>query len=109
MIHGDTKVKLNSPRPPSTLGTMGLASWILAGLLAGLAAQAVKTYGPPGGCFGNAILGILGALSGGILATFLGFGGLLAFDGRSVATALLGALVLLLVGRLLRRPGSGGD
>ncbi|HEV7518479.1 MAG TPA: GlsB/YeaQ/YmgE family stress response membrane protein [Thermoanaerobaculia bacterium] len=82
---------------------MGIAAWIVVGLLAGLAARWVRVLGEPGGCFGSVLLGVVGALAGGALATFLGFGGLLALDGRSVVTALLGAILALLLGRLARR------
>ena len=82
---------------------MGIAAWIVVGLLAGLADRWVRVLGRPGGCFGSFFLGVVGALAGGALATWLGFGGLLAFDGRSVVTALLGAILALLLGRLARR------
>ena len=82
---------------------MGIATWILVGLVAGLGSLRVRAGGEPGGCFGSVVLGIGGALAGGALATWLGFGGVLAFDWRSLVTALLGALLLLLLGRVLRR------
>jgi uncharacterized membrane protein YeaQ/YmgE (transglycosylase-associated protein family) len=40
-----------------------------------------------------------GSVLGGVLATTLGFGGLGAFDVRSLTTALLSALLVLLVVR----------
>jgi uncharacterized membrane protein YeaQ/YmgE (transglycosylase-associated protein family) len=83
---------------------MGIAAWIAAGLIAGLVSRWVRVGGEPGGCFGSVALGIMGALAGGALATLLGFGGLLSFDGRSLLTALLGALLALLLSRLARRP-----
>ena len=58
----------------------------------------------PGGCVGNVLLGIVGALAGGAVATYLGFGGLLGFDWRGLVTAILTALLAILLGRLLRRP-----
>jgi uncharacterized membrane protein YeaQ/YmgE (transglycosylase-associated protein family) len=82
---------------------MGIATWILAGLIAGLVSLRVRTFGEPQGCFGSVLLGVVGALAGGALATWLHFGGILAFDARSLVTALLGALLLLLLGRVLRR------
>jgi uncharacterized membrane protein YeaQ/YmgE (transglycosylase-associated protein family) len=84
---------------------MGIGTWILAGLIAGLVALRVRVGAgdSPGGCFGSVLLGIVGALAGGALATGLGFGGVASFDVRSLATALLGALLLLLLGRVLRR------
>jgi uncharacterized membrane protein YeaQ/YmgE (transglycosylase-associated protein family) len=83
---------------------MGIATWILAGLIAGLVSLRVRAGGEPGGCFGSVLLGVVGALAGGALATWLGFGGVVSFDGRSLVTALLGALLLLLLARVLRRP-----
>jgi uncharacterized membrane protein YeaQ/YmgE (transglycosylase-associated protein family) len=44
-------------------------------------------------------VGIWGAVLGGVLATWLGFGGLVSYDLRSVATAVLAAVFLLLVVR----------
>ncbi len=84
---------------------MGIGTWILAGLLAGLVALRVRVGAGdrPPGCFGSVLLGVGGALAGGALATWLGFGGVVSFDGRSLVTALLGALLLLLLGRALRR------
>ena len=48
-------------------------------------------------------IGIAGALLGGLLATYLGFGGLSGFDVRSFVIATLGAFVLLLLLRVLKR------
>ncbi|MEZ5332614.1 MAG: GlsB/YeaQ/YmgE family stress response membrane protein [Thermoanaerobaculia bacterium] len=82
---------------------MGLASWIAMGLLAG----AVARYLTRGrnGCLTTVGVGVLGALAGGLLSTALGFGGLSGFDVRSFVIATLGAVLLLLVLRLLR-PGA---
>ena len=87
---------------------MGIAAWIVAGLIAGLVSRWVRVGGEPGGCFGSVLLGIVGALAGGALATVLGFGGLVGFDWRGLVTALLGALLALLLGRLARRPRGSG-
>lgn len=79
---------------------MGLASWILMGLLAGAVARYFTTG--RGGCLTTIGVGILGALGGGVLSTALGFGGLSGFDIRSFVIATLGATLLLLVLRLVR-------
>jgi len=80
---------------------MGLGSWIAMGLLAG----AVARYLLPGtareGCIATISIGVLGALLGGFLATYLGFGGLSGFDPRSLVVATLGAILLLLLLRVL--------
>jgi uncharacterized membrane protein YeaQ/YmgE (transglycosylase-associated protein family) len=49
------------------------------------------------------ILGVVGALLGGFLATLLGFGGLTGqLDWRSLVIAVLGSIVLLAIFRMLR-------
>jgi uncharacterized membrane protein YeaQ/YmgE (transglycosylase-associated protein family) len=85
---------------------MGIAAWIVAGLLVGLAGWKVRWPGAPGGCFGSFALALLGALAGGALATWLRFGGLLAFDGRGAVTALLGAILAVLLGGSRDRPAA---
>ncbi len=45
--------------------------------------------------------GLAGALAGGLLATALGFGGMAAYDVRSLVTATLAAVLSLLVARYL--------
>ena len=82
---------------------MGLGSWILMGLLAGVVAKFLLPGKDPGGCVMTVLIGIVGALLGGFLATYLGFGGLSGFDIRSFVIATLGAFVLLLLLRVLKR------
>ena len=82
---------------------MGLGSWILMGLLAGVVAKFLLPGKDPGGCVLTVLIGIAGALLGGFLATYLGFGGLSGFDIRSFVIATLGAFVLLLLLRVLKR------
>ena len=82
---------------------MGLGSWILMGLLAGVVAKFLLPGKDPGGCVLTVLIGIAGALLGGFLATYLDFGGLSGFDIRSFVIATLGAFVLLLLLRVLKR------
>lgn len=77
-------------------------SWIGIGLILGIAAKWVLPGKSPGGC-GLVLLGVAGGLFGGLLATVLGFGGLLRFDFRSLVLAFLGAVLLLFAGRLIGR------
>jgi uncharacterized membrane protein YeaQ/YmgE (transglycosylase-associated protein family) len=79
--------------------------WILLGLIAGTLAKFLVPGRDPSGCIITILLGIIGALIGGFLGTRLGWGHVTAgaFDFRSVALATLGAIVLLLLGRLIRR------
>ena len=84
------------------MALMGLLSWIVMGLIAGVLARLVLR-GAGGGILVTVVTGIVGALLGGFLATQLGFGGLSGFDVRSLVIATLGSILLLLVVRLLRR------
>lgn len=82
---------------------MGLISWIVMGLLAGGIAKLLLPGKDPGGCVITVLIGIVGAVIGGFLATYLGFGGISGFDLRSLVIATLGAILFLLVLRLLKR------
>ncbi len=81
---------------------MSLLAWIVLGLLAGLIAKALVPGRDPGGCIITVLIGIAGALLGGWLSTLLGFGGLAGgLDLRNLIIAVLGAIVLLVLWRLL--------
>lgn len=80
---------------------MGLLTWIVFGLIAGIVAKLLMPGKDPGGCIITILIGIAGALLGGFLATALGFGGITGFDWRSMIIAVLGAIVLLLLYRMI--------
>lgn len=82
---------------------MGILSWIVLGLVAGALAKFLMPGDDPGGCAVTIALGIAGALVGGYIGTELGFGTVTGFDLRSLAIAVLGTVILLLVYRVLRR------
>jgi uncharacterized membrane protein YeaQ/YmgE (transglycosylase-associated protein family) len=77
--------------------------WLIVGLIAGwLAGMAMGGRGF--GVLGNMVVGIIGALIGGFLAsTFLGLD-VSGFNLPSILVAFLGAIVFLLILRLI--PGS---
>ncbi len=79
---------------------LGLFSWILIGLFAGLTAGRLLPGAPPVRAWLAAFTGIGGALLGGLLATLLGFGGLAGFDWRALLTATLAAVLCLMALRL---------
>jgi len=81
---------------------MSLLAWIVLGLIAGLVAKALVPGRDPGGCTVTILIGIAGALLGGWLSTLLGFGGLAGgLDLRNLIIAVLGAIVLLVLFRLV--------
>jgi uncharacterized membrane protein YeaQ/YmgE (transglycosylase-associated protein family) len=81
---------------------MSILAWIVLGLIAGIVAKALVPGRDPGGCIITIVIGIVGALIGGWLSTLLGFGGLAGgLDLRNLVIATLGAIVLLVLWRLL--------
>lgn len=82
---------------------MGILSWILFGLIAGALAKWIMPGEDPGGCVITMVIGIVGAVVGGWIATMLGMGGISGFDLRSLLVAVLGAVLLLWVYRLVTR------
>ena len=73
----------------------GAIAWCAAGLLLAAVLRLLPPWRGSSWLLTLAI-GVVAALAGGALATALGFGGLAAFDLRSLATAALGALLALL-------------
>jgi uncharacterized membrane protein YeaQ/YmgE (transglycosylase-associated protein family) len=80
---------------------MGILLWIVFGLVAGAVAKLVMPGPDPGGWIVTILLGIGGAVIGGMLATAFGFGAMTGFDVRSLLIAIGGALVLLAGYRLV--------
>ena len=77
---------------------MGIISWIILGLLAGLIARAlVPGDRGPQGCIGTTALGIVGALIGGFIATALDIGEVDEFFDLGTWLIAIGGSVLLLV------------
>ncbi|MFJ5221334.1 GlsB/YeaQ/YmgE family stress response membrane protein [Streptomyces sp. NPDC088400] len=82
---------------------MAVISWIILGLLAGAAAKILLPGRDPGGLIGTTLIGIAGAFIGGWISSrwldhpiTKGF-----YDGATWISAIGGALVLLIVYRLL--------
>ncbi len=82
---------------------MGILSWIVFGLIAGIIAKAIMPGPDFGGLIVTVLLGIVGAVVGGFLGTLLGFGAADRFDIRSLAVAVAGGVVVLFVYRLVSR------
>jgi uncharacterized membrane protein YeaQ/YmgE (transglycosylase-associated protein family) len=82
---------------------MGIIGWIILGLLAGLIAKAILPGEDPGGIIVTTLLGIGGALLGGLLISVLGFGDPIDefFDISTWLGAIVGAIVILLIYRAL--------
>ena len=83
---------------------MGIIAWIIFGLIAGIIAKLIMPGRDGGGFVLTCILGIVGAVVGGWLATMFGIGGSISgFNLHSFLVAVVGAILVLGVFRLLRR------
>jgi uncharacterized membrane protein YeaQ/YmgE (transglycosylase-associated protein family) len=75
---------------------MGILTWIILGLVAGAAAKFIMPGEQAGGMLATIVLGVVGAVVGGLLGTYVfGFGDVTGFNFRSLAIAIGGALVVL--------------
>lgn len=82
---------------------MGIIGWIILGLIAGAIAKAIMPGEDPGGIVVTMLIGIVGAVLAGFLASALfdvnpndGF-----FDLSTWISAIVGALILLFIYRLV--------
>ena len=82
---------------------MGILSWIIFGLIAGGIAKLIMPGEDPGGFIITILLGIAGAVIGGLIGTALGFGSVDGFNFGSFFIAVVGAILLLLGYRFIRR------
>lgn len=81
---------------------MGILSWVLLGLIAGILGKFLLPGKDPGGLIITILLGIAGAFFGGWVGSFLGVGTVGGFSLASLATATAGAMLLLIVYRIIR-------
>jgi uncharacterized membrane protein YeaQ/YmgE (transglycosylase-associated protein family) len=84
--------------------TFGIISWIVFGALAGWIASMITGDNARQGWLGNIIVGIVGALIGGLIAAWLFGGGTftLGWNLASFIAAVVGAIILLFIVRLFR-------
>lgn len=84
--------------------------WTLLGLIAGSLAKWILPGRDPAGCLFTILLGIGGALLGGLIGSNVGWGEVTQgeLDLRSIGIATAGAIVVLIVGRVIRALGRRG-
>lgn len=79
---------------------MGIILWIVFGAIVGVIASMVM--GNKDGLIIDIIIGIVGAILGGWLMSFIGKSGVTGFNLYSFLVALLGAVVLIAIIRAIR-------
>jgi len=81
---------------------MGIIAWIVFGLLAGWVAKMLVPGRDPQGCIITMVIGVLGAVIGGFIGSWLGFGAVTGFNLKSFLIAVVGSVLLLALYHLLR-------
>ena len=79
---------------------IGIISWIVIGLIAGILGKLIMPGRDPGGFVLTIVIGMIGALVGGFVVQLLGGAGLTGFNIWSILVATLGAIILLALYRL---------
>jgi uncharacterized membrane protein YeaQ/YmgE (transglycosylase-associated protein family) len=89
---------------------IGIISWIVVGLIAGILGKLIMPGRDPGGFLLTIVIGMVGAIVGGLLVNLLGGVGVTGFNIWSILVATLGSVVLLALYRLFAgdRRGSRG-
>lgn len=77
--------------------TLGIIGWIVLGLIAGALAKLIMPGKQGGGIIVTMVLGIVGAMLGGFLGSFLPFlsDGIETFSIGTLFTAVIGSLLVL--------------
>ena len=84
---------------------MGIISWVVVGLIAGLLSKWIMPGSGPVGFIITALIGMAGASIGGFIVRLLGGTGVTGLNVWSILVATLGAIILLfLYGLIARRP-----
>jgi len=81
---------------------MGIILWIIFGAIAGWIASVVMKTDSSQGTMTDIIMGIIGAIVGGFLMGLVGQSGVTGFNLYSLIVAVIGAVVVIYVGRMLR-------
>jgi uncharacterized membrane protein YeaQ/YmgE (transglycosylase-associated protein family) len=81
---------------------MGIISWIVFGLVAGVIAKLLMPGRDPGGCIITMLLGVAGAFVGGFVFELLtGRPQVIRFDLGSLLVAVIGPIIVLVIYRLI--------
>ena len=81
---------------------MGIIIWIIFGGLVGWVASLIMETDAQQGVMLNVVVGIIGAFLGGFIMNLLGQGGVGGFTVYSFIVVLIGAVVLILIVKMVR-------
>jgi len=78
-----------------------IIGWIIIGLIAGALGKLIMPGDDPGGIIVTILIGIAGAFVGGFVFSIFGGTGMTGFNLWSILVATVGAIILLLIYRLI--------
>lgn len=81
---------------------MGILLWIIFGALAGWIASIIMKTDSGQGTVSDIVMGIIGAVVGGFIMNLLGQSGVTGFNFYSLVVAVIGAIVVIKIGRMAR-------
>jgi uncharacterized membrane protein YeaQ/YmgE (transglycosylase-associated protein family) len=81
---------------------MGILLWIIFGALAGWIASIIMKTNQRQGTMMDIVMGIVGAMVGGFLMNLIGKSGVGGFDFYSLTVAVIGAVIIIFIGRKMR-------
>ncbi len=82
---------------------MNIIFWVILGGIAGWLASILMKTNAEQGTITDIVLGIVGAIVGGYVMNFFGKVGVNGFNLYSLVVATIGAVIVIAVGRLLRK------
>jgi len=82
---------------------MNILLWIIFGALAGWIASMIMGTDAQMGALANIVVGIVGAVIGGLIMNSFGAQGVTGFNLPSMIVAVIGAIALIFLVRLVRR------
>lgn len=82
---------------------MNILMWILLGAIAGWLASLIMKTDAKQGTVADIVLGVLGAVVGGFAMNIFGQPGVTGFNFYSILIAVLGAIIVIYLGRAMHR------
>lgn len=82
---------------------MNFVLWIIFGALAGWIASMIVKTNDQQGLVMDVVLGIIGSVVGGMLMNAFGYSGVTGFNIYSMIVAVIGSVVVISIGKMLRR------
>jgi uncharacterized membrane protein YeaQ/YmgE (transglycosylase-associated protein family) len=80
---------------------MTLLAWVVVGIIAGWLAKMVIPGEAPKGVLGDLVIGVVGAIAGGLIFNYFGHPGATGVNVGSIIVAFIGAVVVLWLARQL--------